>query len=216
VLTSNLKHTSATTQQNAPLSRGELNIKKMNRRDAIERVALILGGTVIGAELFISGCKSNPKMVNELFNQDQADFLNEVGDTILPATKTPGAKAADVGSFMALMVRDCYTPADQQVFLKGLPKIDEESLKKFNQKFLDCDPKQRTALLTYLDHQQKQESKEKKPGDKYRYFSMIKQLTLLGYFTSEVGCTQALRYIEVPGRFDGNMPYKKGDKAWAI
>jgi hypothetical protein len=188
----------------------------MNRRDAIERVALLMGGTVIGAEFFISGCKRNPITVNGLFNSDQVAFLNEVGDTILPPTKTPGAKAADVGSFMAIMVRDCYTPADQQIFLKGLPKIDEESLHKFNQKFLDCDPKQRTALLTYLDHQHKQENKQVKPGKKYQYFAMVKQLTLLGYFTSEVGCTQALRYVEVPGRFDGNMPYKKGDKAWAI
>jgi hypothetical protein len=189
----------------------------MNRRDAIERVALLVGGTVIGADFFLSGC-TQPRVekVNALFNSDMVAFLNEVGDTILPATASPGAKAADVGSFMAKMVLDCYTPADQLIFLTGQPKIDEESQKKFGKKFLDCDAQQRTALLTSLDKAQKQESKATpKPGNAYQYFAMIKQMTLLGYFTSEIGCTKALRYVEVPGRYDGNLPYKKGDKAWA-
>jgi hypothetical protein len=188
----------------------------MNRREAIERVAILMGGTVIGAEFFISGCKRNPKQINSLFNEDHVAFLNEVGDTILPETKTPGAKAADVGNFMAVMVMDCYTPEDQKIFLAGLPKIDVESQKMFKQNFLDCDAKQRITLLTALDKLQKQESKLPKPGKQYQYFGMIKQLTLLGYFTSEVGCTKALRYVPVPGRYDGNLPYKKGDKAWAL
>jgi len=189
----------------------------MNRRDAIERVAFLVGGTVIGADFFLSGCmRSNAKKVNELFNVDQVAFLNEVGDTILPPTKTPGAKAADVGSFMAAMVADCYTPADQKIFMTAISQIDAEAQKMFGKKFLDCDQKQRTALITTLDHEQKLSVKNKQPSNPYQYFSMIKQLTLLGYFTSETGCTQALRYVPVPGKFDGNLPYKKGDKAWAL
>ena len=47
------------------------------------------------------------------------------------------------------------------------------------------------------------------------YFRMMKELTLLGYFTSEIGCTQAMRYVESPGRFDPNAPYAPGDKSWA-
>src|ERR1700761_1010394 len=123
----------------------------MNRREAIERVAILMGGTVIGAEFFISGCKRNPKQVNSLFNEDQVAFLNEVGDTILPDTKTPGAKAANVGGFMAVMVQDCYSPEDQKVFLKGLTTIDDEANKKFSKKFMDLDAKQRLDLLTMLD-----------------------------------------------------------------
>jgi len=188
----------------------------MNRREAIERVALLMGGAVIGGELFITGCKTTPKQVNSLFNSDHVTFLNEVGETILPQTKTPGAKAANVGGFMAVMVQDCYTPAEQQIFMAGLKKIDDESQKKYKKNFLDCDAAQRTALLTYLDKAQKQETKLPKPGVHYQYFSMIKQMTLLGYFTSEVGATQALRYVAVPGHYDGNLPYKKGDKAWAL
>lgn len=188
----------------------------MNRREAIERVAILTGAAVIGGEFFISGCKRNPKQVNSLFNEDQVAFMNEVGDTILPDTKTPGAKAANVGGFMAVMVQDCYSPEDQQVFIKGLTLVDDEANKKFGKKFMNCDPKQRLELLTMLDKEQKNESKQQpKPGNTYRYYAMLKQLTLMGYFTSEAGCTKAMRYVEVPGHFDGNIPYKKGDKAWA-
>jgi hypothetical protein len=188
----------------------------MNRRDAIGRVALIMGGTLIGAEYLLSGCKPKAAKVEDLFNTDHVAFLNEVGETILPATSTPGAKAADVGNFMAVMVRDCYEPADQDTFVKGLDKIDEAANKKYSKKFMDLDANQRTALLTDLDKEQQEYSKTKKPKDPNHYFRMIKELTLLGYFTSEVGCTKALRYVPVPGRYDGCIPYKKGDKAWAL
>ncbi|HEK21636.1 MULTISPECIES: gluconate 2-dehydrogenase subunit 3 family protein [unclassified Mucilaginibacter] len=189
----------------------------MNRRDAISRVGLILGGAVIGAEFFVSGCKSGGSVnTDDLFSKETTAYMNEIGETILPATSTPGAKAANVGGFMAIMVRDCYTDADQKVFKKGLAQLDEACDKKFNKKFMDADAKQRTELLTQLDKEAKDYAKTKKPEDPNHYFSMIKQLTLLGYFTSEVGATKALRYVPVPGKYIGDYPYKKGDKAWAL
>ena len=178
----------------------------MNRREAIGRVALIMGGTMIGAEYLLSGCKPKAAKVEDLFNTDHVAFMDEVAETILPTTSTPGAKAAKVGDFMAVMVRDCYEPADQDIFLKGLDKIDDAANKKFSKKFMDLDASQRTALLTDLDKEQQEYSKTKKPKDPNHYFRMVKELTLLGYFTSEVGCTKALRYVPVPGRYDGCIP----------
>jgi hypothetical protein len=61
----------------------------------------------------------------------------------------------------------------------------------------------------------KKYNETKKEADPNHYFGMMKQLTLLGYFTSEIGATQALRYIAIPGKYEGCVPYKKGDKAWA-
>ncbi len=188
----------------------------MDRREAVSRVALLLGGTILGAEFFINGCKSEPEKVKELFGQDQINFLNEVGDTILPATATPGAKAANVGKFMAVMVKDCYKPDDQKVFTKGLSQLDDACQKKNGKKFMECDPKQRTAVLIEMDNEQKNYQKAKKKEDPNHYFRMMKELTMLGYFTSEVGATKALRYLPVPGKYDGDVPYKKGDKAWAL
>jgi len=207
----------------------------MNRRDAIGRVALIMGGAVIGAEFFISGCKSTSTQVSDLFDANHVAFLNEVADTILPTTAgSPGAKAAGVGPFMAVMVRDCYTPADQKTFMEGLGKLDDASQKQFSNKFLSLTPQQRTDVLIAADKDQKDftakqdkvleadylkykdDQHHETPDMPNHYFRMMKELTLLGYFTSEVGATKALRYMETPGRYDGCMPYKKGDKAWAL
>lgn len=186
----------------------------MNRREAITAVGWMLGGTLVSADLLVA-CTSRPAKVNDLFDQDQVAFLDEVGETILPATSTPGAKAANVGAFMAVMVLDCYTPEDQKVFLNGLKKLDEASEKKFGKKFMKLDASKRTALLTAIDAEQKEYMGSKEPDQPSHYFRMMKELTMLGFFTSEVGATQALRYVAVPGRYEGCIDYKKGDRAWA-
>ncbi|HEY0898731.1 MAG TPA: gluconate 2-dehydrogenase subunit 3 family protein [Sphingobacteriaceae bacterium] len=188
----------------------------MDRREALKSVALLLGGTVIGAEMFLqAGCKPATKNVSDLFKSDNVAFMNEIAETILPETSTPGAKAAKVGDFMAVMVRDCYKPEDQEVFIEGLSKVNDESDKMYKKNFMELDAKQRTAVLTALDVEQRKYAEEKEEGQPNHYFRMMKELTLLGFFTSEVGATKALRYLPVPGRYDGCMPYKKGDKAWA-
>ncbi|MEO6547363.1 MAG: gluconate 2-dehydrogenase subunit 3 family protein [Ferruginibacter sp.] len=188
----------------------------MTRRDLLQNVAILLGGSIVGGSVFsISGCKSTDKQVNALFNDKQVAYMNEIADTIIPTTATPGAKTAKVGDFMAVMVYDCYTEKDQKVFVDGLKKIDDLSEKQFNTSFVKADPKQRTELLTALDKEQKEYQVKKAKDEPSHYFRMMKELTVLGYFSSKEGATQALRYIAVPGKYDGNYPYKKGDKAWA-
>jgi hypothetical protein len=209
----------------------------MERREAVKYISILLGGTLVGAEAFLSGCK-NPSAKAGEWTKDDIAYLNEIGETILPQTSTPGAKAANVGQFMTLMVDDCYEEGDQKAFREGMDKLNGESKNKYNKDFMQASPEQRKELLISLDQQAKdyqkkvsdfntQESKKEKEeiarGNKdYKkqrmsphYFALMKQLTLLGYFTSEVGATKALRYNPVPGRYEGCIPYKKGDKAWA-
>jgi hypothetical protein len=193
-----------------------------------------MGGTVLGAEFFLSGCKpKGASDVADLFTPDNTDFLNEVADTILPTTSSPGAKAANVGGFMAVMVRDCYLPVDQKVFIAGMKSLDDAAQKQAGDKFMNLTPKKRTEVLVALDAEQKAYTAKRAkivapemaahkndpnyegPAMRDHYFRMMKELTLLGYFTSEIGATKALRYIAVPGHYDGCIPYKKGDKAWA-
>ena len=187
----------------------------MNRREAISAVTLLLGGTLLGADAFLSGCKNPAANASLNFSADDISFLNEVAETILPATSTPGAKAAKVGDFMTVIVKDCYEEKDQKIFMDGLGKIDEASKKINGKSFLDSTAEQRTALLNELNKELKNYNETKKEEDPNHYFGMMKQLTLLGYFTSEIGATQALRYIAVPGKYEGCVPYTKGDKAWA-
>ena len=186
----------------------------MNRREALSSVALLLGGTILGAEAFLSGCKTKTD-AGVSFTPDNIAFLDEVAETILPATSTPGAKAAKVGDFMAVMIRDCYEEKDQKVFMDGIKQLDEASKKKSNKGFMEATPTERHDLLVALDAEAKEYQKNKKKDDANHYFRMMKELTLLGYFTSEIGATKALRYVAVPGKYEGCIPYNKGDKAWA-
>jgi hypothetical protein len=188
----------------------------MDRRKALQNVALLLGGTVVGGSLFLqTGCQPSARQINDLFDEEQVKFLDEVAETILPKTNTPGAKDAAVGAFMAVMVKDCYTPEGQQVFLKGMQDIDKRSKEKYSSDFMDLTAAQRTELLTALDKEQKEYQKNKKEEAPSHYFRMMKELTLLGFFTSEPGATKALRYVAVPGKYEGCVDYKKGDRAWA-
>lgn len=116
---------------------------------------------------------------------------------------------------MKIMVTDCYDEAAQKVFVDGLSKLQGASDKKFGKGFMELEPAQRKELLVELDKEQREYQKNKKPEEPNHYFKMMKDLTLQGYFTSEIGATQALRYEAVPGRYEGCMPYQKGDKAWA-
>lgn len=193
----------------------------MDRRELLKMVALLTGGAVIGGEVFLSGCNNTDTTAKTTtategaFSNDDIAYLDEVAETILPKTNTPGAKDAKVGAFMTVMVTDCYPEADQKIFREGMKKLDEASNKANNAGFIKATPEQRKSLLVQLDKEAKDYSKSKKPEDPNHYFSMIKQLTLMGYFTSKPGATEALRYVAVPGKYEGCVPYKKGDKAWA-
>lgn len=205
----------------------------MERRDAIKYISILLGGAVIGADAFLSGCKTKTAGTLDWTTGDIA-YLNEIGETILPRTSTPGAKDANVGQFMTVMISDCYVDADQKAFREGMDKLKDACKKKYNADFMNISAQQRHQLFVELDKEAKEYQKKVKAfndtenkkfkeesvkGNKYvkqhmspHYFSMLKQLTLLGFFTSKEGMTQAVRYLPVPGRYEGCVPYKKGDK----
>ncbi|MBV9879310.1 MAG: gluconate 2-dehydrogenase subunit 3 family protein [Gemmatirosa sp.] len=263
----------------------------ITRRQAIGRVSMLLGGvTLIGGSALLEACsKDQPRATTTTagtgtFTPDDIAFLDEVADTILPTTqKSPGAKAAQTGAFMALMVTDTYDPKDQQTFRDGMTKLDDASKKANNVGFVQATPQQRLALLEQLDKEAKTymdqraaagaqaqaaeaarpieqapggggksgkdtgqlansagkgtESEKHLEGDPRQqnavgagnanpaaaitadapphYFRMMKELAMLGFFTSEIGYTKAMRYQETPARFDPCIPYTKGDKAWA-
>jgi hypothetical protein len=254
---------------------GRDDVWTINRREAIRRVGALLGGvTFVGGSALLTACErerqrptadsgapTTPVAVGDFTAQEVA-LLDEIADTILPATKTPGAKAARTGAFMALMVTDSYKPDEKKIFRDGLAAVDAGSRKANNVDFMTATPAQRLALLERLDREQKAQADARDAAEKARkgakvtkpakaadstnaerflpdqrktaavgteasaapavtadtpthYFRMMKELAMLGYFTSEIGCKQAQRYVESPGRFDPCVPYTPGDRAWA-
>jgi len=187
----------------------------MDRRELLKMIALATGGVVIGGEFFLAGCKNKDARVGMVFSPDDISFLNEVAETIIPKTNTPGAKDAEVGKFMTVMVNDCYEETNQKIFHEGMKKLDEACSKMHGHSFMKADAGHRKELLTALDKEAKDYMKNKKKEDPGHYFSMMKQLTLLGFFTSKPGLTECFDYHAVPTKYDGAYPYKKGDKLFA-
>lgn len=181
----------------------------MDRRTALKNIALALGGTFVGAEVLLTGCGPIGDSKYRL-SETHIQLLDEVGETIIPATKTPGAKAIGIGAFMEMMVRDTYGPEDQQMFSEGIRRIDSNAQAEFGKAFIQLDDNQRKRYITKLDNEMKAHK-----GEKAHFFRMIKELTVLGYFTSEPGATEQLRYLETPAKYDACMPYKTGDRVWA-
>lgn len=190
----------------------------IDRREAIRRVTALLGGIAFvgGSGLLEASERLQPPLRAAVTRQGVGRFtaqdialLDEIAETILPETKTPGAKAAQVGAFMALMVTDTYTDRNQEVFREGMQKVNAAS-------FMALPPSQRLASLEQLDREQKAYMDARRGNDTPpHFFRMMKELALLGYFTSEIGCTQALRYVEAPGSFEPCVPYTPGQPAWA-
>jgi len=185
----------------------------VSRREALARLVAITGMSVIGAEFWLTGCARSDKATRPFTTGDIA-LMDEIGETIIPETETPGAKAAGIGPFMAMMVSDCYDAASHAIFQGGLVKVDAAAQKRFGKPFVDCTPPDRTTLLNELDREQRSYAEQKAADAAPHYFRLMKDLTLLGYFSSEVGCTKALRYIESPGAYHGDVPYYAGDRAW--
>jgi hypothetical protein len=203
----------------------------MTRREAVIRMATLMGATVVGPRLFAANfgndraTNGNTTTAEPLFSAADIALLDEIGETIIPATDIPGAKAVGIGAFIAMMVRDCYGPRNQANVKAGLRKIADTYAARFGGTFLTGSAANRTTLLNELDREQKVYVEQNKavasPSPSApeaevepHYFRIVKEMTLLGYFTSEIGCTQALRFSEVPGSFNGAAPYKKGDRAW--
>lgn len=222
----------------------------MDRREAIRRVTAVLGGlTVVGGEALLTACERRDRLgdpADTAFSTDEIAFLDEVAETILPETSTPGAKAANTGAFMALMVTDSYDEEERRIFRQGMRSIDEACRQAHDVDFMAATPEQRLAVLRVLDREQKTYSDRIAEQNRQRslaflsdqrqdastegdsggaeaitadppahYFRMMKELALLGYFTSEIGYKQAQRYIEAPGRYDPCVPYQPGERAWA-
>ena len=202
------------------------------------RVALLTGATVtipaLANTLEASATRRALTGKPVFFTADQDATIAELADTIIPTTKTPGAKAAKVNEIIDIIVKDCYREPEQKAFVEGLAHTNKLSQDAYGKAFAQLDSPQRIDIVKKLEAEAKQQQADmvkqvqtgaaqndvQLPKDKQKsqtpFFKMLKDLTLTGYFTSEIGATQALEYVAVPGRYDGCVPLKPGQKAWAL
>lgn len=176
-------------------------------------MVLLMGGTMVGSSVILTGCAPEDRIEGLEFSDTDIAFLDEIGETIIPTTDTPGAKAVEIGAFMVMMVKDTYYKPEQEVFVEGLNNLRKEFREQVGSDFVEASQEERT---TYLNQVYEDARAEKEEREGPHYIDMLKDLTVLGYFTSEIGATQALRYVETPGRYDSCVDYQKGDKVFAL
>jgi len=138
-------------------------------------------------------------------------MLEALVDTILPETDTPGARQAGVHVFVDVALRDCYNDAEQRLFTSGLEGLAAECQSRHSRLFEACTPEERHALLAPLDAA----SYSPDTGARGCFVRILKDLTLVGFFTSKIGATQVLRYEKVPGGYQGCVELRPDQKAWA-
>ena len=183
----------------------------MNRRKALSLTATLLGTTIIGSEVLLTGCSVKEGSAFDP-SQEQIALLDMVGETILPETEqSQGAKAAQIGRFMKSIVSDCYDEEEQAIFTDGIESIFLLAKDNYGISFVQMSEADRLEMLTGLE-----EASGANTGEgPIHYYVMMKQLTIWGYFSSEIGSKEALRFNPIPGRFEGCIPYVSGEKAWA-
>lgn len=187
----------------------------IDRREAIKRVAFLLGGAVSAPTLagVMSGCSASEESgwTPDTLSDEQNELVREISEMIIPATDTPGAKAANVNRFIDKMMTEWYPEDERDHFLEGLSSIDSRAQERFNTHFVDASKENRTALLTEFE----QEAIDADNPDETPIFQRMKELTLFGYYTSEIGMTQELQWEAVPGYYDGCVPLEEIGRAWA-
>lgn len=199
----------------------------MNRREVLQRVAMLMGGAISApaALAVLNGCSPKPDASwQPLFlSKEEGAMVEDVADLILPRTTTPGARDVGVPAFIDVMLKDAYPSEDQARFVSGLRDFDGEAQRVHGKAFLQLPQTQRVSFLRQVHDaaaaaEKVQADKDVPAAERKRPFIlMMKELTLLGFFSSQVGATQVLQYAAVPGGFQACIPIAQAGngKQWA-
>lgn len=183
----------------------------MKRRDVLKTSSILLGYTVTAgtAAAFLSGCKADRSIdwTPQFLDAKQSLLIGDVSELIIPRTDTPGALDAKVDRFIDAML-GAWSPKDRTDFVAGLGAFNESSKKLFNRDFTKCTPEQQTKVMDALV--------ELASKDSGHIFNKVKELTVLGYCSSEEGATNLLTYDPVPGPYKGCIDFSEVGATYAL
>ncbi|PYP04946.1 MAG: hypothetical protein DMD57_04855 [Gemmatimonadetes bacterium] len=203
----------------------------MDRREALRRAALLLGGALAAPTVagVLAGCQAarvpDGAWAPRALSRAQAELVAAMAEHILPETDTPGARAAGVHRFIDAMLAESFPPSERERFLAGLAEVDARAGRTSGHRFLQCAPADQRALLEVLDREAFASppvplSTTWRGGTSDEpavpFFRTMKELTLVGYYTSEIGATRELHHAPVPGRYDGCVPLAQVGRTWAV
>ena len=192
----------------------------MDRREALKRTAWIMGGAVSAPAIMgiLKGCAAKPTIDWKpvFLSSDQGILVSQVAEIIIPKTDTPGAKDVGVPGFIDQIINECYKKEDQDKFLSELKAFDDEAKKEYGDPFIELSGEQQAAYVKKV-HDAAVNTEDVGTPPNLPFILTLKELTMLGYFTSEPGATQVLQYNAVPGAYKGCVPVSEAGngKTWA-
>ncbi len=188
----------------------------MDRREAITGLGIIVSGSVVGAGVYLPGCKpKNRKSIFGLLDKQQMRIVDEFSETILPkSNSSPGAKEVKIAEYINTIITDCLDENHKKVIIDGIVQLQKLALEKFDEKFMELKEEEREELLIFLEEESKLYNKNRNKEDPAHYYTLMKNLAISGYLSSKQVGTSVFRYTPVPGRYEGCIPYKPGEKSF--
>ncbi len=193
---------------------------QLNRRRMITRLAAGAVGTLTGSWITVlsSACRRSQRGSRyKEFTAEARDLIAAIAETILPETNTPGARSAGVDAFVIRVLADCRSQQERDSFLKGLDEFEQNCLSEFGDPFVKCTPQQQLSLVEKTDREALGfwGKVKQKLFHQPHFFKTLKELVLIGYFTSQPGATKAASYEAIPGKWIGCLEMKSGQRTWA-
>lgn len=190
----------------------------LTRREALHQLSLLVGGALSAPVMsaILSGYRAgppSPDWMPQTLTAHQSELLELLVDGIIPPTDTPGAKDAGVPAFIDKLLEDWVDPDERDRFRAGLAAVDDLTRQAHGAAFREATPAQRNALLARLDEEAVQARRD--DVEPLPFFATLKEWTLVGYYTSEVGATQELRWLAAPGRYEADVPFEQVGRTWA-
>lgn len=146
---------------------------------------------------------------NTIFSAGQRELVDALCERIIPITDTPGALDAGVTSYIEMILDEYYEAAEREAFLDDLAAVDDYASTKHRKAFSRLGPNHQDAIISLAEQGSLDGASEK-------FFDTIKQLTVTGYYTSEIGMTVERVFLPVPGKYDGAYPYAKVGKLFTF
>ncbi len=187
----------------------------MDRREALKKAAWAMGGAISAPTIFavLNGCTAKPTIdwKPSFFTEDQGILISQVSGIIIPKTDTDGAIEVGVPGFIDQLVHETYKKEDQDKFVASLEEFATAAEAKYGDPFIELDPEQQSEWV--LSQHEAAITDRSGTGD--NFILKLKELTMVGFFTSEVGATQVLQFDPVPGAYHGCVPLAEVGKTWA-
>jgi hypothetical protein len=183
----------------------------ITRREAIKRATLVLGAalspSILAGVLHAQAASVRPSGKPRYLSAPQFETMAAIAERIIPKTDTPGALDVGVPAFIDLMYGEYLTPDEKRVLAAGLAGVDAASASKKQRGFPQLAAAEQDALLKEIAVASQDKEKT--------FFHLIKELTVLGYFSSEPIGKKVLHYDPIPGRFDACIPLSDvGNISW--